>query len=417
MDFENNRSSHSPELCSNSGSEISATNYGRLPPFREAHKKPIKIFRGNMLLMNGDVPAGEFTLTEYKNKTMVQRGLFPEFEAVKIKQYSDKICFDDKFLYSFLMHRTPYKHRAHIRQLMYVCRTYNLYDLIQHTHLTSLNDTFWVKPADSGLSWEQVSPYRGDFDKTAAETAFSGIVTGNKAVKATPELSTDGTFPKCWIKDKSGDIFLKKGGGLTEDEPYSEYYSQQILEALDIPHVKYDLYKDECLYTVCKLFTSEDTGFIPVGQICKGYFEDILSFMKILGMERAFFDMLTADTIMMNEDRHTGNFGFLTDNRTGKIIGFAPLFDHNLSLMRGLAEPTPEALKFKRHKLDNSMYTDTFTDIINFDMISAQMRKRLKAMRGFKLKKHPEYNLPDDRLAALNSLINHQINSLLTLKP
>ncbi|MCD8157340.1 MAG: hypothetical protein LUD77_00130 [Clostridiales bacterium] len=59
----------------------------------------------------------------------------------------------------------------------------------------------------------------------------------------------------------------------------------------------------------------------------------------------------------------------------------------------------------------------TFTETVKFYMVSARMRKRLINMRGFKLKKHPKYNLSDDRLEALNSLINSQINSLLSLRP
>lgn len=36
---------------------------------------------------------------------------------------------------------------------------------------------------------------------------------------------------------------------------------------------------------------------------------------------------------MANPDRHTANFGLLRDNNTGKLIGFAPLFDHNMALI------------------------------------------------------------------------------------
>ncbi|MCD8157339.1 MAG: hypothetical protein LUD77_00125 [Clostridiales bacterium] len=340
MDFEINRNNH----INFNNDNAARANYGRMLPFREVHKKPVKAFEGHMVLMNKDVPIAEFTLIEYKNKAFGLSGLFSVFETTDIKQYSDIIQFDNKSLCDFIKYRTPYKHRANIKQLIYISRVFNLYSLIQYTHLTSLNDTFWIKPVNSDLTWEQVSLYRNDFDEAAAKTALYGGIHGEKSSKTTPELATGGTFPKCWIKDERGDIFLKKAGGFTGREPYSEYYSQQILEALEIPHIKYDLFQDECLYTTCKLFTSEDAGYIPIGRLFRGDFEEGLAYMKYLGIERNFFDMLIADTVMMNEDRHLSNFGFLTDNASGSIIGFAPLFDHNLSLMCNSSEPSLEHL-------------------------------------------------------------------------
>ena len=43
--------------------------------------------------------------------------------------------------------------------------------------------------------------------------------------------------------------------------------------------------------------------------------------------------MIFLDTIVVNPDRHTANFGLLRDINTGKLIGFAPLFDHNMALI------------------------------------------------------------------------------------
>ena len=43
--------------------------------------------------------------------------------------------------------------------------------------------------------------------------------------------------------------------------------------------------------------------------------------------------MIFLDTIVANPDRHTANFGLLRDIKTGKLIGFAPLFDHNMALI------------------------------------------------------------------------------------
>ena len=51
--------------------------------------------------------------------------------------------------------------------------------------------------------------------------------------------------------------------------------------------------------------------------------------------------MIFLDTIVANPDRHTANFGLLRDIKTGKLIGFAPLFDHNMALIARGYPKTP----------------------------------------------------------------------------
>ena len=41
--------------------------------------------------------------------------------------------------------------------------------------------------------------------------------------------------------------------------------------------------------------------------------------------------MLVFDAVILNEDRHFGNFGLLVDSHTNKIIAPAPIFDNGLS--------------------------------------------------------------------------------------
>ena len=43
--------------------------------------------------------------------------------------------------------------------------------------------------------------------------------------------------------------------------------------------------------------------------------------------------MLVFDAVILNEDRHFGNFGFLIDNKSNKIVGCAPIFDNGVSLL------------------------------------------------------------------------------------
>ena len=82
-------------------------------------------------------------------------------------------------LTDFLEQRKAPKHRAHIAELLkeYGCDTLEGY--LNVTHALSLNDTFWVKPVDSGLQWKDVSLYRNPFNEIISEAAFDGSVSSS----------------------------------------------------------------------------------------------------------------------------------------------------------------------------------------------------------------------------------------------
>jgi len=66
----------------------------------------------------------------------------------------------------------------------------------------------------------------------------------------------------------------------------------------------------------------------------KGGMKAVMEYIKDLGKEyyEALLDMIVYDAIILNTDRHYGNFGLIIDNKTNKPISFAPLFDHGASL-------------------------------------------------------------------------------------
>ena len=43
--------------------------------------------------------------------------------------------------------------------------------------------------------------------------------------------------------------------------------------------------------------------------------------------------MIFLDTICINPDRHTNNFGLLRNSSTGEVIALAPNFDNNMALI------------------------------------------------------------------------------------
>ena len=56
------------------------------------------------------------------------------------------------------------------------------------------------------------------------------------------------------------------------------------------------------------------------------------------GAEDVLRRMFVLDALILNTDRHLGNFGFLFDNQTMEVKAPAPMFDHNCSLLFDLDE-------------------------------------------------------------------------------
>lgn len=139
--------------------------------------------------------------------------------------------------------RAP-SNRQHIEKLLKRCNCYDLEGFLQVTHAATLNDTFWVRPAKSHLSWNNVSLFQNPFDDVVARIAFEGGLYGEHFSTASPEFSTDGTFAKCWTR-LDNQIFLMKrgseGGANAGLEPYSEMYASQLAAVFCPDSVPYDV--------------------------------------------------------------------------------------------------------------------------------------------------------------------------------
>lgn len=337
--------------------------------------------------------------------------------AQEIKVYRKP--FWVKNLTEFLSARKAPAHRKHISELLVQCGCSSLKGYLDFTHALSLNDTLWVKKeSEKELEWSKVSLYRNEFDETIAKIAFSGGMCGEQFSSLTPELGTNGQFAKCWIRED--DIYLIKtgsdGAGNLGLEPYSEYYGSELLSDICDNVVQYDLviYRNK-LATKCKIFTSEDIGFIPIMYTdCGSTLETIYEHVKNLGFSTEFKNMMIGDTVIMNEDRHLGNFGVLVDNNSFEILGFAPLFDHNISMLCYVSQSDFANVNAymkdlnKGHKLGGGTFVE-----LGRKFLTTDNKKKLRGLLGFGVETHWKYNLDEWRLKALSGQVDSQIKGLL----
>lgn len=301
------------------------------------------------------------------------------------------------------------------------------------THGLSLNDTLWVKQRDSGIGWDDVNLYHNDFTDAASAIAFSDDKESRPEEDlpvTSPEFTAEGSFAKCWVREGDSIYLYKKGGygfagaGL---EPYSEYYASQVSRRLCRTWVDYDIaaYRGS-IVSRCKMFTSIEKGFVPayklfdMSRYC-GY-EEILKFCSSLGVEEDFRRMVVLDAVIFNVDRHMGNFGFIVDNDTFQILGFAPMFDHNRSLLAGAVETDFEAFDKYRQGIGH-MLGGAFTDVAR-RLLTPAIRRDLEMLSDFSFTPQDKmgercsapptkYKFPEDRLSFLSKAVREQVREIL----
>ena len=357
--------------------------------------------------------------------------LFDEQMIFGVPTYSLNRQYDSYLPYGFfsmdawLENRPAAKHRKHIRELMKQCGCDTIRGYIDVMHATSLNDTFWVKDAESDLTWEDVSLYSNEFDDVVARVAFDGNGLYGiqfSPTRLSPELETSGNYPKCWIREND-EIYLMKAGieGFANagGEPYSEKLVSDLLDALGYTHVSYTLERFHGkLATRCKSFCTEEKGFIPVSSYMaeKGYsgsLTDIIKSVEENGCESDFYHMLAIDAICVNTDRHVGNFGFLVNNENGEIKGFAPLFDHNLALLPGMMKDD-DWKKTIKEDCDTAFGTDFIMTAEEAIRRYPDIRADLIALKDFEFQ-NPGYDCPEWRIKTVNDIKDYQIRRLLSL--
>ena len=324
----------------------------------------------------------------------------------------------------WLKHRTIPKNRAYVHNFLSKCglNINRPMTIIKVSKGLSLNDCYWVVEEGFEGTYDKFNLYDNRFSQVLALIAFTGYGSSIRTSLAScPEFTTNGMLPKCWRR-KDGKIMLYKGGtsgaSNTGNEPYSEYYAAQVANALGVNAIEYGLsqWKGE-LCSTCELFTSKEYSFLPVGRVVtSGGMKAVREYYEKLGQDfvDALNDMLVLDAIIMNTDRHFGNFGFIVDNKTNKIVAPAPLFDHGNALLNFAGRDDLESEKALRE------YADTLVPCVYDDFIGTakkvltnEHREGLRKLLEFKFKKNSRYNLSDKRLKMLEKMIQTRAKVLL----
>ncbi|MBQ2859724.1 MAG: XRE family transcriptional regulator, partial [Peptococcaceae bacterium] len=287
----------------------------------------------------------------------------------------------------------------------------------------SLNDSYWVVPADFKGTFAEYNLYENKFDKVLSLIAYTGAVHTSTHFTSSPELTTNGNLPKGWRILSDGKRYLFKGGSTGAAnagmEPYSEFYAYQIAKAMGLKAVPYYLgmWKG-MLSSYCALFTDIHTSYVPIGRLVPtGGLQAVLDYYKALGDD--YYDelcsMLVFDAVIYNTDRHFGNFGLLRDNRTGKFIAPAPVFDNGYSLFNFAMEDDFENL-IAYAETRSTATGANHTDVAKIVM-GPKQREQLRKLINFKFEAHKpnkaNVKFSAKRRKQLEDFIQYRVRELL----
>lgn len=356
------------------------------------------------LLMNKDSVWLEFSCErdEYEEVSAVEQYWHTALRPIGYHNLTD-----------FLEGRKAPKHRAHIAALLQEYGCTELDGYLNITHALSLNDTFWVKPVGSPLCWKDVSLYQNEFNLIISEAAFDGTISSSVFPSTSPEFSTDGQYAKCWVREDDR-IYLYKTGGILGLEPLSEYLASQLAAHLCPGAVPYDLdFYHGQLISKCPLFTTEQQGLAKAASLVpqERSIRNFLRYFESIGSGDAFRRMCILDTLILNIDRHIGNFGVLYDTETLQIQKMAPVFDHNRSLLFDLDNDHLENIDSAIRHCHPRIGTDFIATARG--LLTDEIRSDLLNLKGFQFSQHPKIHAEQLRLDRLSAIVQHQLNAIL----
>lgn len=225
-----------------------------------------------------------------------------------------------------------------------------------HVYGAKITDTYWVCPDDSNLTYKDIKFKKNDYADVALKTNVN-VFNNPSANKHTPELTNTGSFEKCW-KKHNGEWYLFKSGD--NKQLASELIVYEIGKLLSFNMAEY--YYDG-QYVISKDFTNSASVILEeadglIGEDTEDYLRNYCVF-KEFGehIAQSYVNMLFLDAICRNPDRHEKNYGVLRDVETGRVIDFAPIYDHNLALIAS------NDIRNEKNRINDIMISD-FCDFI-----------------------------------------------------
>lgn len=208
-----------------------------------------------------------------------------------------------------------------------------------HCHCVTLTDVYWTRAVGEPVSFQDLNLYEHPLaDAFVDVSLFGKTPTAQNAELLQPmdyagDVSTQGAVPKAWIR-RGGSFYLLKDGGMRDVE--AELLASRIVRCFDVEQVLYEpfVYQGQRVSS-SRLMTSTERGIVPAEYVAIHAINQDTTLHRVVEQYDAegFHRMNIIDYLTGNTDRHWGNWGFLVDHRTNRLLRLHPLMDFNKSFL------------------------------------------------------------------------------------
>ena len=289
----------------------------------------------------------------------------------------------------------------------------------------SLSDHYWVKPAGSNLSWDEVNFFENGFSPDVGDALLGKLSKTSDIDLRSPDWTCDGNLRKRWAILDGKRCLVKAGSGPFQQQPFNEVIAAKMADRLGITHIPYTLLWDDGIpYSVCEDFVTPETELIPAWRVMQiqkkdnqtsvyQHYRNCCEKLGVPGMAHALDQMMVLDYLIANEDRHFNNFGLLRSPDTLEWLGPSPIYDSGSSL--GYDKLTPQIRSgrnitckpFKRTHQDQLRLVTSFDwlDLSKLDGVDQDIREVFAGAEEF---------IDKERVEAIIASVNQRVQLLAT---
>lgn len=312
--------------------------------------------------------------------------------------------------------------RRQLRERLQELHVSAMAEIINKSFGLSLSDQYWIKPLETDIAWKDINFFTNEFSTDMGEFLIDNRFNGELDMHS-PDNTSDGLIQKKWIIEDGIRCLMKTGTPPFVQEPFNEVIGSCVLACMSVPYAAYTLVEDDQrFYSKCSNFIDEDHEYVSAYYLCKSMppkegmekeeqLRQAMEHYQIRGGEAFLRQMLCLDFIIMNVDRHWGNFGFIRNVNTLEVERPAPIFDNGNSLwydMAHIPEHFDQAKTFrKKHRTQIKLVKDfSGIDFAALECVPAQAKEILRA--------NP--NLPGDRAEKIAQRIQERIRMLARIR-
>ncbi len=289
----------------------------------------------------------------------------------------------------------------------------------------SLSDHYWVKPAGSNLSWDEVNFFENGFSPDVGDALLGKLSKTSDIDLRSPDWTCDGNLRKRWAILDGKRCLVKAGSGPFQQQPFNEVIAAKMADRLGITHIPYTLLWDDGIpYSVCEDFVTPETELIPAWRVMQiqkkdnqtsvyQHYRNCCEKLGVPGMAHALDQMMVLDYLIANEDRHFNNFGLLRSPDTLEWLGPSPIYDSGSSL--GYDKLTPQIRSgrnisckpFKKTHQDQLRLVTSFDwlDLSKLDSVDQDIRVVFAGAEEF---------IDKERVEAIVASVNQRVQLLAT---